>query len=96
MDMDIDYADPFLGISFLVIVDANSKRPKIFKMPSTSSTKTIVTLRHIFAVYGLPKQVVSDNRPQFTSEEFTTFIKNNGIRHIRCAPYHPSSNGAVE
>ncbi len=24
------------------------------------------------------------------------FMKSNRIKHIRCAPYHPSSNGAVE
>eukprot|EP00731_Ephydatia_muelleri_P002987 Em0001g2987a len=28
--------------------------------------------------------------------EFGCFRKHNGIRHIRCAPYHPSSNGLAE
>ena len=46
--------------------------------------------------YGLPDQVVSDNWPQFVSAEFQTFMKNNVIKHIRCAPYHPSSNRLVE
>ena len=23
-------------------------------------------------------------------------MKNNGVKHIKCSPYHPSSNGAVE
>ena len=92
----IDFAGPFLGTSFLVIVDAHSKWPEVFEMSSTSTAKTISTLRHLFATYGLPEQVVSDNGPQFTSEDFEIFMKNNGIKHIRCAPYHPSSNGAVE
>ncbi len=28
--------------------------------------------------------------------EFQVFLKKNGIRHIRLAPYHPSSNGLAE
>ena len=50
----------------------------------------------MFAAYGLPTQLVSDNGPQFTSEEFASFMQANGIKHTRCAPYHPASNGAVE
>ena len=92
----IYFAGPFLGKSFFVVVDAHSKWPEIFEMSSTTTAKTIVALRHLFAAYGLPEKVVSDNGPQFIAEEFTTFLKENGVKHIHCAPYHPASNGAVE
>ena len=65
-------------------------------MQSTTSQRTIEVLRELFSSYGLPEQVVSDNGPQFVSAEFETFMRNNGIKHIRCAPYHPSSNGLAE
>ena len=92
----IDFAGPFQGTSFLVVVDAHSKWPEVFQMASTSTTKTITYLRQLFATHGIPEQLVSDNGPQFTSEEFAKFMKRNSIKHIRCAPYHPSSNGLVE
>ena len=92
----VDFAGPFLGKSFLVVVDAHSKWPEVFEMSSTTALKTIATLRHLFAAYGLLEQLVSNNGPQFTSEEFQIFVKQNGVKHIRCAPYHPSSNGAAE
>ena len=50
----------------------------------------------MFSAYGLPDQIVTDNVPQFTSDDFATFMKVNGIRHIRSAPYRPASNGEVE
>ena len=65
-------------------------------MPSIMSERTIVVLHDLFAHYGLPDQLVSDNGTQFTSSEFQVFMKQNGIKHIRCAPYHPATNGAAE
>ena len=92
----IDYAGPFQGSMFLVVVDAHSKWPEVIPMKSTSSAKTIEVLRNLFARFGIPQQIVSDNGPQFVSEEFQLFAKANGIRHITSAPYHPATNGLAE
>ena len=92
----VDFAGPFLHKMFMVVTDAHSKWPEIIELSDTTSSKTIQELRKLFAAYGLPQQVVTDNGPQFTSTEFSYFMKSNGIKHIRCSPYHPSSNGAAE
>ena len=78
------------------VIDAHSKWPEIFLMRSTTVEDTIVVMRCIFASFGLPDKLVSDNGPQFTAREFADFVNANGIRHIHTAPYHPASNGAIE
>ena len=50
----------------------------------------------MFATHGLPRTVVSDNGSVFTSSDFEQFMLNNGIHHIRTAPYHSASNGLAE
>ena len=92
----IDYAGPFLGFMFLVIVDAHSKWMDIYPMKTATSQATVEKLRQSFSVFGLPKLLVSDNGSSFTSAEFESFMKNNGIQHVRSAPFHPSSNGLAE
>lgn len=62
-------------------------------MSSTTASKTIAVLRHLFSLYGLPDQVLSDNGPQFVAEEF---LHSMGVQHFRSAPYLPATNGAVE
>ena len=64
---------------FLVVVDAHSKWPEVAIMKSTSSERTIEELRSIFSRFGLPQQLVSDNGPQLVSEEFETFMEENGF-----------------
>ena len=39
---------------------------------------------------------MSDNGPQFISQEFESFLSTNGVKHIKSVPYHPASNGAAE
>ena len=65
-------------------------------MTSTTSSATISELRSVFATYGLPRVFVSDNGPQWRSEEFASFMNINGIKHITGAPYHPETNGLAE
>lgn len=65
-------------------------------MTTRTSAKTIEVLRSVFASYGLPEEVVSDNGPQFTSSEFKEFLRSNGIKQTLVPAYHPASNGAAE
>ena len=92
----VDFAGPFQVKMFLLVVDAHSKWPEVVNMTTTSAQCTIEELRRMFASYGIPEQLVSDNGPQFVSGCFEEFMKMNGVKHIKCTPYHPSSNGAVE
>ena len=92
----VDFAGPIDGFMFLICVDSYSKWPEIIKMRSITSANTIRALRSIFCRFGLPRQIVSDNGRQFVSSEFRSFLKDNGIRQITSAPYHPASNGLAE
>ncbi|XP_031349119.1 uncharacterized protein K02A2.6-like isoform X1 [Photinus pyralis] len=92
----VDFFGPVRNKMFLVVLDACSRWPEVIEMCSTTSLATIEALRSIFARYGLPDQLVSDNGPQFRSYEFENFCRNNGIKHTLTPPFHPASNGAAE
>ena len=92
----VDFAGLFMGQPFLIMVNAHSKWPEVIVMTVTSAEKTIMEMRKIFAIHGLSCQIVSDNGAQFTSFHFTEFLKQNGVKHIRSAPYHPAANGEAE
>ena len=80
----------------LVVVDLHSKWIEVQKMSTTTAVATIEQLRVMFARWGIPETIVSDNGPQFVAQEFKTFCKSNGVKQVLVAPYHPSSNGLAE
>ncbi|XP_060547527.1 uncharacterized protein K02A2.6-like [Pantherophis guttatus] len=92
----IDFAGPFHGQTFLIVVDAFSKWLEIILMPSTTAEAVIKALRKLFATHGLPDTLVSDNGPQFTATLFEGYLAGLGIRHALSAPFHPASNGLAE
>ena len=94
--LHLDLAGPFLGHMFLILVDAHSKWLEARILSSTTSSAIISSLRLIFAEFGLPSLIVTDNGPNFSSIEFELFLSRNGIKHILSPPYHPSSNGLAE
>ena len=94
--LHLDFAGPFMGSQFLVVVDAHSKWIEVYQMASTASSTLIEKLRVLFAQFGIPQVIVTDNGSPFVSRDFELFLKVNGIKHITSAPYHPASNGLAE
>ncbi|XP_058449309.1 uncharacterized protein K02A2.6-like [Malaya genurostris] len=92
----IDYAGPIDGLYFFVIVDAFSRWPEIYSSSTMTVKVTIQNLRNSFSRLGFPMVIVSDDAAQFVCDEFESFCKNNGIKHMLTAPYHPQSNGQAE
>ncbi|XP_031432706.1 uncharacterized protein K02A2.6-like [Clupea harengus] len=94
--LHVDYAGPHLGRMFLIVIDAHSKWLDVYPTSNATSQVTIEKLRQCFSTHGLPQTIVSDNGTCFTSQEFESFLKQNGIQHITSAPFHPASNGLAE
>ena len=93
----IDFAGPFLGQMWLIVVDDYSKWPEVVRMRNcTTASATIRELRHIFSRNGMPVMLVSDQGPQFTSDEFSKFMTDNQIKHVTSPTYSPKSNGLAE
>ena len=94
--LHIDYAGPFMGHMFLIVMDAHTKWMDAYPVTSATSVSTIECLRKSFSNWGLPETIVSDNGSCFVSAEFKEFLQRNGIEYLTSAPYHPSSNGCAE
>ena len=92
----VDFAGPFWGNMWMILVDAHSKFPFVVKMANITAESTITALRSIFLLEGPPETLVSDNGTQFTATRFKEFCSQAGINHLTTAPFHPSSNGEAE
>ena len=81
---------------YLITVCYKSNFWELDLLYDTKSSTVIKKLKAHLARYGVPKQLVSDNGPQFVSKEFHKFTKSWGIEHTTTSPHHSKANGKVE
>ena len=84
------------GATYLLVVDYYSRFPEVIQLNSTKSRNVINALRAIFARYGIPETLISDNGPQYSSAEFAEFADTYGFTHSTSSPHYPQSNGHSE
>ena len=88
---------PVQNKMILVVVNSHSKWIEAHVANSATSQATIKKLQLSFVTHGLPETIVSDNGTAFTSEEFASFIRRNGINHLTSAPIiRPLAKRAVQ
>ena len=80
----------------LLTVDYYSRYAEVQKLNSTTSSSVMTHLKSIFARFGIPAEMVSDKRLQFSSQEMKDFSENYGFRHITTSPHYPQANGLAE
>lgn len=64
--------------TYILVVDYFSRYVEVQRLTSTTSTRVITVLKAIFSRHGIPVTLVTDNRPQFISEEMTQFSQTLG------------------
>ena len=90
----LDYIGPYQYKHILIMKDAYKGWIEA-QAVSSADTKTTLKILKWRSRWGLPKQTVTDNGTEFTSNEFE-FAKSDGIDHVTSPAYHQSSNGAAE
>ena len=84
------------GDDYLILVDYYSKFPEVVKLSDTSSNTVIKEMKAMFARYGIPNKVISDNGPQFACSQFRDFAAKWNFEHVTTSPTFPQSNGQIE
>ncbi|KAL0152355.1 hypothetical protein M9458_052078 [Cirrhinus mrigala] len=80
------------------IIDRFSKACRLISLPKLPSAFEAAKLlcNHVFRLYGLPEDTVSDRGPQFTSRVWSSFLKLLNVNVSLTSGYHPQSNGQTE
>ncbi|WP_413462954.1 IS3 family transposase [Leptospira noguchii] len=63
---------------------------------SIPSERVVRILNEVIEVYGLPKQIVVDNGPEFTSKSFLKWTQEKGIDIHFTTPGKPTENAFIE
>lgn len=82
--------------NYLITVDYWSNFWEIDYLIDTKSTTVIKKLKAHFARQGIPDSVMSDNGPQYASQDFQKFCELWGFQHVTSSPGYPQSNGKAE
>ena len=80
---------------YLLISDYYSRYPIVKKLPSLNASATIKATKEAFSILGTPRQIMSDNGPQF-QREYNQFCEDWNICHTTSSPRYPKSNGFIE
>lgn len=80
---------------FLVVYDAYSYWLEVVPLRTKTVSEISSILANLFARFGVPSSVVSDNSP-FNSSEFARFAQKWSFQTIFSSPRYPQSNGMAE
>ena len=80
----------------MLIVDYYSKFIAVENFENLQSEIAINKCKKVFSQLGIPKELITDNGPQFSSHKFRSFSKTWDILHKTICPHYPQSNGLAE
>ena len=95
----MDFAGPFKmleGGFMLIFVDVLTRFCWLCPLMRKTAEDVAYVLSEVFANFGVPKIVQSDNNSSFCNKVVDEFLGLAGFEHRRIMAYFPRTNGPVE
>ena len=80
----------------LTLIDCATGFPEAVPLKLTDSIHVAEALLGIFSRVGIPREILSDRGPQFTSQLLGEIHRLLGVKPMFSSPYHPMGNSRVE
>ena len=80
----------------LTIIDFGTRFVEAIPLKRVDAKTTCQALMQVFACFGVPEEILTDNGGNFTAAVTEELLKHLQCSHITSSPYHPQSNGMVE
>ena len=80
----------------LTIMDFATRYMEAVPLRRVDAGTTCNALLEVFARFGLPSEILSDNGSNFVAGVTEKLLKMLNVKHIKCSPFHPESNGMLE
>jgi hypothetical protein len=90
----IEDEEGFLHI--IVVIDCFSRWVMCYPVKTVNAEDCAWALVQHFGIFGIAKEILSDNGTQFCNQIITELIKIIGAEHITTTPYSKEENGLVE
>ena len=87
---------PFYGHYYLLMIAYYSKFIVIEMSKYLQSSTVINKCKKLFSQFGIPKELVIDNEPEFTSHYLKSFSGTWDFEHRTISPHFHQSNRFVE
>ena len=75
------------GVTYLLVV---------VWLKSLTAQSVIAAIMSTISHHGIPEVLLTDNGPQYDSQEFAKFASQYGFSHTTTSPYFPQSKGHAE
>lgn len=80
----------------LVVCDYATRYPEAFPLRKIKACQIANCLIQMFLRVGIPKEIITDQGSNFTSNLLREIYKLLGIRGVKTSPYHPQTDSLVE
>ena len=80
----------------LVLSDYATRYPEAIPLKSIDAEHVAEELIKILSRMGIPKEILTDQGSNFTSQLLAELYRLLHVKAIRTSPYHPQTDGLVE
>ncbi|CAL8098879.1 unnamed protein product [Calicophoron daubneyi] len=92
----VDFVTKTKNCHYFIAIDTTTQWPEVIFTAHAAAPVAVMSLRRIFARFGIPQTLISDDKPQFCTPQFAEFCSQHEIEYIRTPSTRQNSRDDIK